>query len=956
MNSFLQQVTTELYTRHSNDLSQCILIFPNRRSGLFFSKYLNELTNRPIWEPQIYTIRDFFKKMSNLHIEDKLGLLFRLYRIYIDQVKFDESFEDFQPWGEMLLSDFNDLDNNRVHAKHLFRNLAEEKEINQLFAYLSKEQIDAIRHFWSSFDSQKYSRHQKEFINLWEKLFDIYTTFKQKLKAEKLAYEGMATRLFIEDLESGKKKLPQAKKIILIGFNALSRCEHDFFEHLKSNGLGEFYWDYDEFYLQDTCQEAGLFLRNNLKKFPMPKSNLNFSNIKPRNANIQLISVNSGVGQAKYVHRLLQESCKKENTTPEETAIVLADEELLLPVLHSIPKEIENINITMGYPAKHTPIASLFRLIFDLRKNAEKNQQGEWEFHHQKALALLNHPYVNFVDTEAIQQLVQNIVRNNRIKLAQSFLKGNQLVEKIFAPIEEPGKLTPHLLDVLQIIYRELQQHNTEQSLAIQIEKEYIYHLYLLINRLQSLLVQHKMQLTQNSLFKILDRMIQSLNIPFEGEPLSGLQVMGILETRLLDFKTIIVLSVNEGKFPKSENMSSFIPFHLRKGFQMPNIEHQDAIFAYYFYHLIQRASHVKLLYNNQSNGAETGEMSRFLYQLKYNATFKISERTPNFNISLQEAKPICIEKNERIVNLLSAYYTNQEKYLSPSALNTYLNCSLSFYFRYLARLKEPDSIQEEISPQIFGNLFHNTLEKLYHAFVGKTLQEEDFVSFRKNNKLIEQKLNASFQNEYFKGNNGDSFQILGRNLLVFDILKKYIQQVLIIDQKFTPFEIVSLEKTYKAQIPISNNRKVNLGGSIDRVDRVNGQIRILDYKTGKANLYFKDIESLFDKENKMRNKAALQTFMYCLFYEEESKTNETILPGIYSLKSFFQNDFPCMLAKKEGRNSPEVINDYRTYKQELMSRLKEVLEEIFNSDFPFSQTENRDTCRTCLYAEICHR
>ncbi|WP_321515468.1 PD-(D/E)XK nuclease family protein [Marinifilum fragile] len=954
MNSFLQQITKELYSKYTKELSDCILVFPNRRAGLFFSKYLNELVEQPLWAPRVFTISEFFRSLSDLQIEDNLGLLFRLYKIYVKRMKVSESFDEFYHWGEMLLGDFDDLDKYRGNAEHLFQNLADEKEIENLFDYLTDEQVEAIQAFWSSFKPEKYSEHQKEFVNLWENLFGIYTDLREELKSEKLAYEGMASRNLIDGLESGGIQI-DAKKVIFVGFNALNKCEIDLFEFLKKKELAEFYWDYDESYLKNPYHEAGLFLRDNIRRFPAPKTELSFSNIKENQAKVEFVSLSSEVGQAKYAHSVVQAFCKDEDVAPEETAIVLADEELLLPVLHSIPEVVENVNVTMGYPAKNTPVASLLRLVIDMQKSSRK-VAGEVEFHHKEVLALLNHQYLNSVNPELAHELTQNILTTNKIKVPQKLLTGDEVIEKLFTPVKDVNQFAMYLLNLLQNVYQRLETKEEEKSLVDKIEQEYIYHLFLAIKRLKSLLDQHEIEVKQDTFYKILEKMIQSLSIPFEGEPLAGLQVMGILETRLLDFKKLVVLSMNEGKLPKTGTANSFIPYHLRKGFGMPTIDHQDAIFAYYFYRLIQRADDIKLLYSTQSDGIRTGEMSRFLYQLKYESDFDIEESSPGYDISLKEAKPISVEKNERILNRLAEYCGDQFRSFSPSALNTYLACPLSFYFKYIAGLKEPDQVLEEIDPPTFGNLFHNTLEDLYKPFVGKILEREDLEIIRKDKNLIETKLKTAFRDTYFKTPKDKEVQISGRNLLIFDILKKYIDRILVLDQQFAPFQILSLEDEYRIQIPISGDRKVNIKGLIDRVDRANGTIRILDYKTGKADLFFKDIESLFEKEGKNRNKAAFQTLLYCLFYEDKTKAAEAISPGVYSLKEFFNNKFTCMLARKEGRSKPEPVDDYRVYKEEFTKALQEMFEEIFDPKIPFTQVENQDACRTCLYAEICHR
>jgi CRISPR/Cas system-associated exonuclease Cas4 (RecB family) len=932
------------------------MVFPNRRAGLFFSKFLNEMLDKPMWAPKVYTISEFFRSLSTYQIEDNLGLLFRLYKIYIQKLEVSESFDEFYHWGEMLLGDFDDLDKYRVNAKHLFQNLAEEKEIDNLFDYLTEEQVEAIQVFWSAFRPEKYSQHQKEFVNLWEKLFTIYSDLRNELKSEGPAYEGMAARNLVEDLENKKIQIDE-ERVIFVGFNALNRCEIDLFMALKNMDKADFYWDYDESYVENKHHEAGLFLRDNLKRFPAPETNINFNNIEKNSANVEFVSLSSEVGQAKYAHAIVEEFCREEGNVLEETAIVLADEELLLPVLHSIPKSIDNVNVTMGYPAKNTPVASLLRLVIDLQKSARK-KGNTYEFHHKQVLALLNHQYLNSVNPELAYKLTQEILRTNKIKVPQTMLSGDEVLEKLFSPVVDVEQFALYLLDLLQNVYKRLEGEEDEKSLVDKIEQEYIYHLFLAIKRLKALLNQHKIEVKQDTFYKILDKMIQSLSIPFEGEPLAGLQVMGILETRLLDFKKIVVLSMNEGKLPKTATANSFVPYHLRKGFGMPTIDHQDAIFAYYFYRLIQRANELKLLYSTQSDGIRTGEMSRFLYQLKYESAFEVKESSPAFDISLKEAKPVSIRKNKRILERLEQYCGKGSRSFSPSALNTYMACPLSFYYKYLAGLKEPDQVLEEIDPPTFGNLFHWALEELYTPYVGKLIEKEDLENIRKDKKKIEKVLVDSFKENYFHLKAEQEVEISGRNLLIFDILKKYVDRILLIDQQFAPFKIVSLEDDFDIQIPIGENgeKKVKISGLIDRVDQVGDTIRILDYKTGKADLIFRDIPSLFEKEGKSRNKAAFQTFLYCLFFDYKYGSDKAISPGVYSLKEFFNDRFSCILSQKEGRSKAIPVGNYQYYKEEFLDNLKELLSEIFNENIPFGQVEDEAACRTCLYAEICHR
>ncbi|MGZ2368546.1 PD-(D/E)XK nuclease family protein [Ancylomarina sp. YFZ004] len=955
MSSFLKEVTNELFTRYGNQLSNCLLVFPNRRAGLFFSKYLNELVSEPIFVPQVLTINDLIKEWSPLKVVDNLDLLCRLYKIYCSVTQSKETFDEFYHWGEMILGDFDDLDKYRVDAKHLFQNLADEKEIENIFDYLDEEQIEAIRSFWSTFNPEKLSEHQHQFVSVWESLFTIYSNLKEELESEGLAYEGMASRLVVDRLENKEIDI-KYEKVIFAGFNALNRCEKDIFSCLKEREQAEFYWDYDESYVKNPYHEAGLFMRDNLRNYPSPKSQISFKNIVAERTAIEFISLSSEVGQAKFAHKYLKEYAENKDIPLEETAVVLADEELLLPVLNSIPKNVEHVNVTMGYPAKNTPVASLLGLIIDLQKGGRKQGAG-FVFHHKQVLSLLNHQYLNAINPDLADSLAQQIIKSNWVHVNREMLVGDPVIEKLFIPLKSVEQVSSYLLDLLQAIYKNLDLNKEDEGRLDKIEREYIYHLFLAIKRLTGLLDQHKIEIKLDTFYRLLDKMIQSLSIPFEGEPLAGLQVMGILETRLLDFKRIIVLSMNEGKLPKTGTSNSFVPYHLRQGFGMPTIDHQDAIFAYYFYRLIQRPEEIKLFYSTQSDGIRTGEMSRFLYQLKYESVFKIEETNPSQDIVITNAKPISIVKNERILKQLNEYCVSDKRSFSPSALNSYMGCSLRFYYRYLAGMKEPDTILEEIDPPMFGNLFHQAMEKLYEPYVGKTISKADIEGLRKNKKVQTKILEDAFKELYFNLDKEKSVEVTGRNRLIFDIILKFIDRLLKVDSEFAPFKMIAVEGRYNIQIPLkSDGRKVNIAGIIDRVDQVENTVRVIDYKTGAAELIFKDVESLFDSENKKRNKAAFQTLLYCLFYDMKHGDGLAISPNVYGLKSIFNPKFACVLEQKEGRAKGVPVGSYLAYKQEFMDGFSDLLEEIFNPEIPFMQVEDVDVCRTCPYIEVCHR
>ncbi len=955
MSTFLKQVTQELLERYGDKLTHCLLVFPNRRAGLFFSKYLNESVINPTFSPEVLTINELIKKWSPLMVEDNLALLCRLYKIYCSVCKSKETFDEFYHWGEMILGDFDDLDKYRVDAKDLFKNLADEKEIVNLFDYLDEEQIKAIRSFWSTFNPEKLSEHQHQFVSVWEALFTIYSNLRTELEREGLAYEGMASRLVVDRLENKEIELDY-EKIIFIGFNALNKCEKGLFSCLKERNQAEFYWDYDESYVKNPYHEAGLFMRDNLRHYPAPKTAVSFKNIVAERAPIEFISLSSEVGQAKFAHKYLKEYAEQKDVSLEETAVVLADEELLLPVLNSIPKNVKHVNVTMGYPAKNTPVASLLGLIIDLQKGGRK-QETEFVFHHKQVLALLNHQYLNAINPKLADRLAQQIIKSSWVYVNCKILVGDLVLEKLFVPLESVSQVSSYLLDLLQAIYKNLDLDSQNEGRLDKIEKEYIYHLFLAIKRLTGLLKQHQIEIKLDTFYRLLDKMIQSLSVPFEGAPLEGLQVMGILETRLLDFKRLIVLSMNEGKLPKTGSANSFIPYHLRQGFGMPTIDHQDAIFAYYFYRLIQRPEEIKLLYSTQSDGIRTGEMSRFLYQLKYESPFKIQEKHPLQDIVVADVKPIHVVKNERILEQLNTYCDSGERSFSPSALNSYMTCSLRFYYRYLAGITEPDTIIEEVDPPMFGNLFHQAMEELYKPYIGKTINKADLEELRKNKKEQKSVLEATFKKLYFKLNEEQIVEINGRNRLIFDIILKFIDRLLKIDSELAPFKMIALEGRYKIQMPLkSDNRKVNIAGIIDRVDQVENKIRVIDYKTGEAELNFKTIESLFELGGKKRNKAAFQTLLYCLFYDMKHGDNMAISPNVYGLKSIYNSSFSCVLQQKEEKGKAVPVESYLGYKYEFTDALTKLLEDIFNPEIPFSQVEDANACRTCPYIELCHR
>ncbi len=956
MESFLKHIASDLYSRYKDNISDLCIVFPNRRASLYFKKYLSELSDKPMWSPETTTINELMQEISGLTIADNIKLLFELFRIYKQIKKSEESFDDFYFWGEMMLNDFDDIDKYLVNPEDLFKNLKSLKSIQDQFNYLSDEQIEAIQQFWQSFDPEKQSDHQDEFISIWNVLLEIYQQLNKKLNELGIAYEGMIYRTVADKIKGNKKIDLSHTKYIFAGFNALNNCEKKLFNYLNNNKLADFYWDYDQSYINNHHHEAGLFLRENMNQYKQPESITSkdvFKSLSEKK-NIEIISVPSDVGQAKVITQKLKECGENISESPNKTAIVLADEELLVPVLHSVPDTVDKVNITMGYPVNNTPVYSLLEHVIELQRNAKESKNGV-TFYHKNVVAVLNHQYVNAQSSKEASELLQFIRKNNKIVITRDELARCDFFKVIFTKINTYLELSEYILNILHQIYNSLKSAGQENTIhTTSLEKEYIYHIYLSINRVKDVLQEQQVEIKTETYIRLIRKIIRNLRIPFTGEPLSVLQIMGILETRLLDFENLYITSVNEGIFPKTEAALSFTPYNLRRGFGLPTIEHQDAIYAYYFYRLLQRAKNVTILYNSSAEGLQTGEMSRFLYQLKFESGFKIKERSLKYDINITQAKEISIDKSDEIIQKLRKFLSTGEKYLSPSALSSYLRCRLQFYFKYVAELREQDELTEEVDAPLFGNILHQAMNNIYYDFIDKKINAEIIHGILKDKDKISTAIDQAFKDEYFKAESKIKYS--GKNIIIRELIEKYIHQILKVDKSLAPFEIISLEDTYEIEIPISVNGKtgtVKLGGMIDRIDIQNNRIRIIDYKTGNDKLEFKNIEALFSDKKNDQNSAVFQTFLYSLFYKETKTPQIPITPGVYSVRKIYDKNFDYRIYHKDSKS---FIEDFGTIKNEFSESITQLVNDIFNSEISFTQTEETKNCEYCAFSKICHR
>ncbi|MDR1408441.1 MAG: PD-(D/E)XK nuclease family protein [Tannerella sp.] len=953
MKPFLQQVATLFYQHYGTEVRHLAFVFPNRRAGLFFRKYLSQAAGKPLFSPAILTIDGLFTQMSDKMPADHLRMLFLLYQIYSRQSGADERFDDFVFWGEMLLNDFDDVDKYLVDARRLFTNVTELHDIDRDFSYLNPGQIEAIRSFWSEFHPGGDSENRQRFLHIWKLLYAIYNEFRETLAAEGCGYEGMIFREVVERLAPDKHCGLPYRKIVFVGLNALSTAEIKLLQLLKNQDIADFYWDCGSKMLTDTHNLASLFVTAHLKRFP---SELSLPPEKHNIPEIELIGVPSGIGQAKQVHTILKDMLGgRIMMDPEEalrTAIVLPDEQLLIPVLHSIPEEIEHINVTLGYPLSGTPVASLMESILLLRKNVRMTD-GQPAFYHRDALFVLNHQYIRSACGKDVASLMKEIAAYNKVYVTSSDLSRNQLLSLIFSTIEDTDALSDYLIAVLQELNRAISvvrpgADDDETPVSMNdIEQEFIYHCFTAINRMKDLIRDAGISMTADTYFRLLKRVTDTITIPFRGEPLSGLQVMGVLETRVLDFDRLIILSMNEGVFPAKKTTDSFIPYNLRRGFGLPAYEHRDSIRAYHFYRMIARAKHVTLLYDTRTEGLQTGEVSRFVHQLRYHYNVPIRDNLVVYNISSSQPPALHADKTDEVMTRLSAYLSGGTKALSASAINTYLDCPLKFYFTFVENMGEDDEVVEAVENRIFGNILHKVLEMLYQPLCN-TLITADLLKLASKESALTELIGRAFAELYF---HTDKVQPLsGQHFLTGEMIRKYVLKILEQDRLMTPFRYIGSEKKMQEVFRLSDNREVRLKGFIDRMDEVNGTQRIVDYKTGiKKSLEYKTVAHLFDRAAAERPQAVMQVFMYAWMYG--ACPPQPVQPVIYYVRGLFSPTFDPVIY--EGKEKTPV-EDFAPLRDPFESHLRTCLDEILNADVPFMQTAHKKTCAYCAFTGIC--
>ena len=907
MKPFLEYVAEDILQKHGSDLSRIAVVFPNKRAALFLNQYLASKSDSPIWSPAYITISDLFRNYSQRTVADPIKLVCDLHKSFVSQTGIDESLDHFYSWGQLLLADFDDLDKNMADADKVFANVRDIHELDDI-SYLTDEQRQAIQRFFSNFTDDHNSELKTRFLKLWSKMGAIYHDFNERLASQGLAYEGALYREVAEsDLSSATAST--YSQYLFVGFNLIQKVEQRLFKTLRQQDKAAFYWDFDLSYLNSN--DAGFYIKQQMVDFPCELDTTdkaiygNFEQPKQ----ISYISATTENAQGRYISQWLRDA--KRYADGRRTAIVMCDETLLPTVIHCLPDEIDKVNITTGYPLSQSPVSSLILQLIDLRILGYDQQHQR--FRRRYLDTTLRHPYLSSLPTEEAREILINTA----------------------------DPLLPWILGIIQHI-----AHTTDDTDPL--FQECIFRAYTLVNRLDALVKDGDLTVNDNTLLRLVNQLIQSTSVPFHGEPIEGIQVMGVLETRNLDFEHVILLSCNEGNMPRGVNDTSFIPYTIRKAYELTTIDHKVAIYSYYFHRLLQRASDITILYNNSTNDGQTGERSRFMLQLmvdKHYQQHHIHFNTIQVPATIQRRVPPVIHMEQK----------RQPAFLSPTAINTYLRCPLRYYYKYECELTESeDDIEEGIDNRSFGNIFHEASQIIYEKLMAKSHQilKSDIAELLKKRVDIECAVDEAMQKEL---NVSDLKQasLNGLQLINREVLIHYLRQLLTIDLDLAPFNIVGLETDVKGTLQASYI-KTTIGGRVDRLDCIvkDGQerIRVIDYKTGsKVNRPLADVDAIFSQENIANHSDYyLQTFLYASLVKQRYP-NKQVSPALLFIQHAGGKDYdPTLLFGKEP------ITDVAPSIPRFMELLRATVDDMFNPSIPYQPTADTERCATCPYKLLC--
>ena len=906
MLTFIEETLKTIKDRHS-DLSEFIFILPSKRAGSFLRNQLKKENTITQFAPQVLSVEEFVENISQLSIVDNTELLFKSYQAYLNtnSIHVKETFESYSTWAITLLNDFNEIDRYMVPANEFFEYLVNIKTIERWG--VEKEESSIISNY----------------LKFWESLPEFYSNLKSHLEQEHTGFQGMVYRNAATNIHPYIKNNP-LKKHIFMGFNALNTAEQQIIQSLLAEGQSEIYWDTDNYFIDNKRHSASLFIRKYLEDWDYYKKEgiPDFPNYFNSKKVIKVIEVQKNVGQAKYVGELLR---SLSNETLQKTAVVLGDESLLVPLLHSLPENVSQVNITMGMPLKNFPGPTFFELLLNLHLHPSES------LYYKDVLSLLNHPFGQTLVSSASQITkrfnTENITHITSTSLLESSSPEDQeALRLVFNSWNNNGPLAiKACLKLLKLLATTVINNNIE---AITVKK-----LIEMFQRIKGLSEKYPYLSSIKTVYTLFTELLETTSLDFEGDAFDGPQVMGVLETRVLDFENVIITSVNEGIFPSGKSNSSFITYDLKQQFQLPLYMEKDAIYTYHFYRLLQRAKNITLLYSGHSEGMNTGEKSRFLSQLEVDK-HKNHEYEKQVIISHINIAPTYLKKIEKTDQVLDRIKKLAEKGFSPSALTSYVRNPIDFYFQKILMLQEVEEVEENVAANTLGTIVHDTLEAFYKPFEGSILNIKVLEAM---NSRIHEEVTKQFQ-KTFKGGTFTR----GKNLIVFEVAKRYIQNFLKLEMAEVnagnEIEIVKIETKLTMNLPIEEIPfPINLRGIVDRVDRYNGKLRIIDYKTG--NVQQGDVE-IIDWETiteDYKHSKAFQVLAYAAMISQEVDFNNAEA-GIISFKNLSSGFLPfgTKTGPRSTRNNEITDIVLNSFNEEM----KKLIVEICDPNIPFIEKE----------------
>lgn len=953
MKSFLHLTAAHILTESGEHLRKTLVLLPNRTGIHFFRKALAEEAGKTIWAPECLTPGMHMEKVSGLITGNRIRLAAELHRVYGQILQREpEPFEKFFPWAELLLNDFDDIDKYLADARVLYANLSGLQEIKERFQYLTEEQVALIRRFWRAYELPGITEPKARFLRIWERLQDVYSAYRESLLSKGFGYEGLLHRTAIENTGTLMNGLDEFTAAYVIGFNRLNTCEKVFFKTLRETIPTRFFYDVHPLAAEDELHEGGRFFRETSTLFPGTVFPEEENKAKPQ---IKLVQVTGQTTAVKLAAEEIQHALR--SGIPErQMLLMLPDEKQLGPLLYSLPEELSEINITSGLSLGETPVIALLKGLFQLRKFA-REKKGNSYFRVSDVLLLLNHPYLNFGHENENRQLAATLIKENRIRPERKQLMIHPFATILFA-LPSENTFIAYVEQVFHAILQEAETMNEYERIVLEFTAD-------TLGSVKQISEEEALPAEDGAALRLLLNVLRSARIPFESDPLNGMQIMGPLETRNLDFRTVLIPAMTDDQFPGSGNPQTYIPFTLRKAFGLPLPEDRAAELCHIFFRLFRRSENIFLYFNTASGSMTTGEPSRFILRLLAETDYcqTLDQKIHSEKVIFMHSEPITIKKEGKTAEALKKFVGENPKPLYPTALNTYLYCGLRFYFRYLAGLKEPDEISETADHADFGNMFHQIMEQAYTPFLNREITEDDL------NHLEHQfdRLALPVFKKQYGYRDDEVFEYEGEALLHREVLRKYYQGVLARDREMAPFFIRGLELEGESMMmPLTfessgKTLRAVLAGKIDRVDEKDGVTRILDYKTGADEMKYTDLPSLFDGSLKKRNKAAFQTWLYGLIYGYSQSKTGILQAGVISVKKLFgEEDADPILKKKEDptrRNSGyKRVNNLRDESSAFEDLLRHLLNEMFDEQKNFTQTEDAERCGTCPYNGICKR